>query len=181
MKLAAAALAILISSQSCFGIEPDAMVDGSDKHVAVSRQRKTLLLNAAHVGRAFDWEVKVVAPGKLLTFCREGDKGVCIPVRLENIATEKTKRGLFVDAAVLARTLRFAIEDKGGQVRLRKNSKSDTDTPQAPSYNASWGAGRGFRTGQTLPDIPLYDMDGTEVRFSRFLGKQYIIYCWASW
>ena len=56
------------------------------------------------------------------------------------------------------------------------------DTPRGvPSYNAEWGEGRGFRPGQTLPDIPLTDMQGREVRFSQFLGKRYIIYCWASW
>lgn len=46
---------------------------------------------------------------------------------------------------------------------------------------ASGGAGRGFGVGQTVPDIPLVDLQGKEVRFSEFLGKRYIIYCWASW
>ena len=51
----------------------------------------------------------------------------------------------------------------------------------APGYNAQWGRGRGFRKGDTLPDIPLVDVAGNEVRFSQFLGKRYILYCWASW
>lgn len=50
-----------------------------------------------------------------------------------------------------------------------------------PAYNAEWGKGRGFEVGQTLPDIPLYDLNGKEVRFSKFLGKQCIVYAWASW
>lgn len=51
----------------------------------------------------------------------------------------------------------------------------------AKGYNSPWPKGRGFEVGQTVPDIPLYDMQGNEVRFSSYLGKQYILYCWASW
>lgn len=40
---------------------------------------------------------------------------------------------------------------------------------------------RGFDVGQTLPDISLINLDGEEVRFSDFLGKQYVLYGWASW
>lgn len=40
---------------------------------------------------------------------------------------------------------------------------------------------RGFEPGQTLPDIALTDLEGREVRFSDFLGKQYLLYGWASW
>ena len=40
---------------------------------------------------------------------------------------------------------------------------------------------RGFETGQTLPDISLIDLKGREVRFSDFLGKQYVLYGWSSW
>lgn len=43
------------------------------------------------------------------------------------------------------------------------------------------GKGRGFGIGQTVPDIPLTNMEGEEVRLSQFLGKRYILYCWASW
>ncbi len=51
----------------------------------------------------------------------------------------------------------------------------------AGSYNKPWGENRGFAVGQTLPDIPLIDLDGNEVRFSAFLGKRYVLFCWASW
>lgn len=50
-----------------------------------------------------------------------------------------------------------------------------------PDYNAPWPRERGFKVGQTVPDIPFYDMNGNEVRFSKFLGKRYVLYCWASW
>ncbi|MEM7013187.1 MAG: hypothetical protein AAF585_17075 [Verrucomicrobiota bacterium] len=40
---------------------------------------------------------------------------------------------------------------------------------------------RGFMVGQMLPDISLTDLKGDEVRFSDFLGKQFVIYGWASW
>lgn len=54
-----------------------------------------------------------------------------------------------------------------------------SDTPD--SYNKPWPENRGFAVGQTLPDIPLIDLDGNEVRFSAFLGKRYVLFCWASW
>ena len=40
---------------------------------------------------------------------------------------------------------------------------------------------RGFAKGQTLPDIALINLEGEEVRFSDFLGKQVVLYGWASW
>ncbi len=48
-------------------------------------------------------------------------------------------------------------------------------------YTADWPSGRGFEVGDTVPDIPLVDMNGDEIRFSNFLGKRYVLYCWASW
>jgi hypothetical protein len=44
-----------------------------------------------------------------------------------------------------------------------------------------WPEGRGFAVGQTVPDLAFYDMKGNEVRFGSFLGKRYVLYCWASW
>jgi hypothetical protein len=58
---------------------------------------------------------------------------------------------------------------------------SAAEPAEVPAYNAPWPKGRGFGVGQTVPDIPLINLKGEEVRFSRFLGKQYIVYCWASW
>ncbi|MGF1581816.1 MAG: TlpA family protein disulfide reductase [Gemmataceae bacterium] len=70
------------------------------------------------------------------------------------------------------------LAGNGGGSDNKLPTKSDQ---RDPAYNAEWGQGRGFRVGQTLPDIPLYDLDGKEVRFSKYLGKQYIVYAWASW
>lgn len=53
--------------------------------------------------------------------------------------------------------------------------------PASAQETTKFPKGRGFKVGETLPDIPLYDMDGKEVCFSKYLGKQYILYCWASW
>lgn len=49
------------------------------------------------------------------------------------------------------------------------------------AYANNWPEGRGFDVGKTVPDIPLIDLEGNEVRFSNFLGKRYVLYCWASW
>lgn len=159
--------------------ERSATVVGSRIRVAYQRTESTLLLDAKSTAAAFGWQAKVVRPGKLLTLCRDEKGGACIPVRLVD-GKFLTKNGeLFVEAAVLARALGFSFEDRDNRVTLRRGLKiADSDIP---AYHAVWGKGRGFRVGQTLPDIPLYDMSGREVRFSRFLGKQYIIYCWASW
>ena len=181
MKLIAIAFVVVFSAQNSFAAVTTVTVAGSDKRIVALREVKTLLLHADDIGKAFDWEVKVVSDGKLITFCRERAGGVCIPLQLNKIMTRKTKRGLFIDAEVLARTLRFEIELKGERITLRKRSAPNSEVSAAPAYNAAWGKGRGFRPGQTLPDIPLYDMAGKEVRFSQYLGKQYVIYCWASW
>ena len=74
----------------------------------------------------------------------------------------------------------FAINDRPENVSLR-SGRADSAAGQLPAYHATWENNRGFQVGQTLPDIPLFDMQGREVRFSNFLGKKYILYCWASW
>ena len=50
------------------------------------------MLDAVETAKAFDWKLKVVLPGKLVTFCR--DSG-CIPVRLKNVKS-KTVGGRLV-------------------------------------------------------------------------------------
>lgn len=156
---------------------------GDQSGVRFLRNDKTLLLHAADTAAAFGWEAKVVTKGRLLTICRDADdaNGACIPVRLDKTAHRDLDAGLFVDAEVLAGALRFTVERQDGKVSLKKTEPTDAVDSDVPAYNAAWGAGRGFRPGQTLPDIPLVDTDGEEVRFSRFLGKRYILYVWASW
>lgn len=74
------------------------------------------------------------------------------------------------------------IVDDDGRVRLQLSEKSAiSDVNDVPAYNADWGPRRGFRQGDTVPDLPIVDLDGNEVRFSQFLGKRYILYCRASW
>ena len=176
------AYALTTTLDHCIAEErQSARVTGSDAHVSFVRQDSKLLLNANEVATAFGWEAKVVADGQMLTLCRDGDNGLCIPVRLPNVTSLQSDTALFVDAKALARPLRFRVLDLGGIVTLAPVAGAAIDNQEIPAYNASWGKGRGFRPGQTLPDIPLMDLQGREVRFCRYLGKQYIIYCWASW
>ena len=156
-----------------------AVIVGGSAKIRIHRHRSKLLLDARETATAFGWEAKIATPGKLLTLCREGNKGACIPVQLTRVASTTIDDRLFVEATALGSSLRFTIEDRGGRVTLRREKNSNTAAISA--YNDAWGKTRGFRAGQTLPDIPLYDMQGREVRFSKFLGKQYIVYCWASW
>ena len=181
VSVAAAFVGLLASNITSFADGRQALVAGAEAKVAMIGSGATRMLHADQAARAFGWEAKVVTPGKLLTICRAGENGVCIPIVLGRVASRSTEEGLFVDAAVLATALRIEIEARGDEVTLRPVDSADDDAASVPAYNAAWGRGRGFRVGQTLPDIPLVDLDGVEVRFSRYLGKQYIIYCWASW
>ncbi|MEX0717520.1 MAG: hypothetical protein WD066_13085 [Planctomycetaceae bacterium] len=169
--------------------------------MAVLRGDDTVLLDFSAAARAFDWEPKVPLPGKLATVCRTGKAEYCVPVRLVEGKFRDTPGGLFVEADLLGKALGFTVEAQDGGLLLtarpvaRDEGAADDAAERAPSadpesratdaappaYNAAWGEGRGFQVGQTLPDIPLYDLEGNEVRFSRFLGKQAIVYCWASW
>jgi len=182
MNTLPALLALTLSVVSTQATAADtAAVSNSDATVETRRVEDTLLLHAGQAALAFGWEAKVEQPGKLLVICRDGDDGICIPLRIDKLTTASTDDGLFVEAAALAKALRFRIAEDSGRIQLEPAAPSDDDEDDLPAYNAEWGAGRGLRVGQTLPDIPLYDLQGREVRFSQFLGKQYIIYCWASW
>jgi len=159
-----------------------ATVAGTKSQVKTAWQGSKLLLHAAETARSFGWEAKVIKPGKLRTLCREGAGGLCIPLRLEKWLSRTIGKELFVEAEALGRALRFRIDEGDGKVTLirAKNKPTDEDADTG-AYNAAWGQDRGFGVGQTLSDIPLYDLNNKEVRFSQFLGQQYIIYCWASW
>lgn len=158
-----------------------ATVEGSKRVVRTVRSDGRLLLNVSDLAAALGQEAKAVSNGQLLTFCRTGDEGLCIPIPLRNVPATGKGDSLFVDASVLARALRLEVDNQKTRVVLRPATGKRDDETDIPAFNAAWGEGRGFRPGQTLPDIPLMDMDGREVRFSQFLGKRYIIYCWASW
>lgn len=159
----------------------EARVAGSENTVKAIQVDSQLLLHVDDVAGAFGWVAKVVTPGKLLTICREEKGGICVPLQLDSLTSKSADDGLYVEAKALARALRFDVAERNGTLRLEPRQQADDNAVDLPAYNAAWGEGRGFRVGQTLPDIPLYDMQGREVRFSRYLGKQYILYCWASW
>ena len=65
--------------------------------------------------------------------------------------------------------------------RAEETVVAEASSTNSYAYADEWQEGRGFDVGDTVPDIPLVDLDGGEVRFSEFLGKRYVLYCWASW
>lgn len=142
-----------------------------------------VFINGADVAAAMELDFKIVHPQRLVTFCGRGENGICIPVRLTEENHRHVGTDVLVAASVLERALRCRISDKGETVTVARQTVPIRSLIQdsAPAYNAAWGQDRGFRQGQTLPDIPLVDLKGDEVRFSQFLGKRYILYCWASW
>ncbi|MCH7687476.1 MAG: hypothetical protein IH899_12470 [Planctomycetes bacterium] len=187
MKLFMFVFAVGCVASSAFAEENLATVEGSSTRISLKRHDSRLFLNAEETAKAFGWIAKVVKLPKqegengLLTLCRDEQGGLCIPIRLGKVKFLNDSDSLFVEATALAKALRFEAVDKDGKVTLRLLAKRDSSDLDIPAYNADWGQGRGFQAGQTLPDIPLYDLNGRETRFSQFLGKQYILYCWASW
>ena len=163
------------------GARQTALVLDSAKPVAIERDAGELFVAGEELANALGWEFKVVRPDALLTFCRLGAEGYCIPVRLQPGDT-RGQKPTFARVALLERALRLRFVDRYGVVSIRSLKDSDADHQvEGAAYNAAWGAKRGFGVGQTLPDIPLVDLQGREVRFAQFLGKRYILYCWASW
>ena len=160
--------------------EPTATVPGHASQVAVKQIEGALLLNLQQTAAAFGFTAKIVAPGKLVVLCRDEEQELCVPIRLDAVQSASGDQGLYVEADALARTMGFSVQKTENRISLLPRSPQALHR-QVAAYNANWGPGRGFEVGQTLPDIPLYDMQGREVRFSRFLGQKYILYCWASW
>ena len=148
--------------------------------IRFQRDADILFVNASDVAVRLEMKLDVVRPGTLLTFCTTGDGAVCIPIRLN----EDNHRGdgdeLLLTADAVESSLSVSVKLKDNTVSLKKKL-SDGYSSETPAYNAEWGAGRGFGRGQTVPDIPFVDLNGNEVRLSQFLGKRYILYCWASW
>lgn len=153
-----------------------AAVAGTEKTVPLRTVKGRALLDADKAARAYGWTWKIVAPRKFGTFCNDAG---CVPLSLSKTASATINGRLFLDAHAVGRALGFRAVKEGNAILLKPEKIAPDD--DLPAYNAAWGKGRGFRPGQTLPDIPLTDVKGNEVRFSAFLGKKYIIYCWASW
>jgi len=151
--------------------------------IRFSRDKDVLFLNATDLAKSLDFELKVVDPRRLVTFCREQDGGYCIPIQLNEDNHRRSGEQLLIAAHAVRAALRFQVIETAERITIAPRAEQPADDPQnvTPAYNAQWGEGRGFHRGDTLPDIPLVDMDGKEVRFSQFLGKRYILYCWASW
>jgi hypothetical protein len=160
-----------------------AIAQSSDAKIIHSlRDDGRLYLNAADVAAALDLELKTVDPRTLITYCRDGDRGFCIPIRLTDSNHRSEGDTLLLAAEILAEALRVRLVAADGKIALEKLAvERSGQVDLANGYNADWGPKRGFEVGQTLPDIPLVDMKGNEIRFSHFLGKRYILYCWASW
>ena len=152
------------------------------ERIRFERESNVLYLHCDDVAAALDFELKVVHPQRLVTFCQGGAAGICIPVRLTADNHRRTGTDLLIEAEALAGALRFRVRNADATVTIERQVLSDNSPEQqTPAYNANWDHGRGFGKGDTLPDIPLVDLQGNEVRFSQFLGKRYILYCWASW
>lgn len=152
------------------------------EEVRFIREGDSLYLSCRDVAAELRFEFKLVNPN-LATFCRTGDSEFCLPLRLTSLNHRGADGDLFVTADTLSKALRFSIDDRRSAIAIRpgedsNNLRNHSDTI---GYNSEWQKGRGFRTGETVPDIPLVDLDGNEVRFSKFLGKRYLLYCWASW
>jgi len=139
------------------------------------------LVSVSRVTKELGWTFHLSESGDLLILCQETDAGICVPLMLDEVAHDSRDGELFVDAAALASAVNADIKQTPAGIRLIPRDAALRENEQQSLYHADWGTGRGFQKGQTLPDIPLFDLDGKEVRFSKFLGKQYIIYCWASW
>ena len=164
-------------------ISPAALAQQRSESIRFSRDKDVLFLNAADLAKSLELELKIVDPQGLVTFCRDKDGGFCIPVRLGADNHRHDGEQLLIAADVVRKALRFKVVEVGERITIVANPQSPVSDERigAPGYNAPWEAGRGFAKGYTLPDIPLVDVTGNEVRFSQFLGNRYILYCWASW
>jgi hypothetical protein len=173
---------VLLVSVLMFTANVSVIAQQVQQSVRFHRAGDVLFLNAVDVATSLQLKLEIVRPGQLLTYCREGDDGICIPIRLtaDNHRGEGTN--LHLTAAAVRSSLSAEVVAGDGTVKIKPSDYSaDSDANDIPAYNADWGPGRGFRQGDTVPDLPFVDLDGNEVRFSQFLGKRYILYCWASW
>lgn len=159
-----------------------ATVKGTDQSVGTLRDGDTVFLSVADVARVLDWKIREVHPGKMLAFCRQGNEEVCVPLRLDMVDKKQVADQWYVAAEDLTFALGFSIQTNADHVVIDKQPITNyPDGLVVDSLTSNWKRGRGFETGQTLPDIPLIDLSGGERRFADFLGKRYILYCWASW
>ena len=163
-------------------VSPAVLAEESPEAVRHQRDAGVLFLHAGDVATVLRLKLEVIQPGKLVTYCQSGDNGLCIPVQLTAKNHLGEGDGLYLASAIVESSLRADVVAQNGRVFLRTAGQPGPAVGEGiPAYNADWGDGRGFSQGDTLPNIPLMDMQGREVRFSKYLGKRYILYCWASW
>ena len=143
-------------------------------------QGDTTFVDAAALGRAAELKFEVVQPNKLATFCSAGEQAICIPVQLDSANFQQADGRDYLAVSAIESALPVTITIDGDRASVSVEPGEDLAAADI-GYNADWPPGRGFRPGETVPDIPLTVIDGREVRFSEFLGKRYILYCWASW
>ena len=97
-----------------------------ERWVRFQHDREVLFLNAADVASSLGLKLEIVRPGQLLTFCREGDDGICIPIRL----TAQNHRGdgntLHLTAVVGKSSLRVQIVEDSGTITIRPSSSTIT-------------------------------------------------------
>ncbi len=172
---------VFLCSVSRAGHAATASVKDSNKTVSLQWKDQTPLLHVEQTADVWGWTIKMIGQDerRMVGICREA---ICIPVALKSAKHGVFKDALYLDAKLLGRAMGFDVNVEGKKVTLSRSQPTQkTQRIDVPAYHDDWGKQRGFRKGQTLPDIPLIDLDGNEVRFGRFLGKQYIIYGWASW
>lgn len=155
----------------------------ADEGIRFERTSDSVFLNCEDLANRLDLDFKIVTAQRLVTFCQRGAGGICIPVRLNAVNHVYAGEEVLIAADTLASALRFRVFDVGKKVTISRQliPANGSLKYETPAYNTAWEEGRGFRQGDTLPDIPLVDLQGNEVRFAQFLGKRYILYCWASW
>lgn len=170
-------LSILVQSATSVASEDPSRTN----QIRFHNESKILFVCGKDVAEATGFEFKAVSKS-LVTFCRGDDNAFCTPVRLTATNHRVLGGKLMISAKELGKALRYSVTEASGRIVVQKNTdRPDDDSLRTAGYISDWGKGRGFEIGETLPDIPLVDLDGAEVRFSRFLGKRYILYVWASW
>lgn len=149
--------------------------------VSLLQQDSKTFLSCNDLSTVLGMEFKVVTPGKLATFCSVGADALCIPVRLNESNHRTADDDVFLLQTEAKSVLSLEVSVKDGKAHVIRATSDAAPTTTSGGFNSPWPEGRGFDVGQTVPDIPLIDMNGDEVRFGSYLGKRYILYCWASW
>lgn len=137
-------------------------------------------VSAADLAASLNMKLEVIPRNNMLTFCSTGPDAICIPLRLTDANSIRKKDMTFLLQSEAESILSVSIS-VNGKSAIATPQKAASHVDLTEGYNSAWPTGRGFNLGETVPDIPLVGMDGQEVRFSEYLGKRYILYCWASW